>query len=157
MRIYSGTLNPAKMTPEAKQAYEIWGSQKTRNSREYSSRKFVAWWLSNLKKKNWSHPQCGRIDHSKGYFFGNIQMEERSDNTKERNARRGNPSRSHKAVEAVHRKTGKIKRFKSKVEAATFYSVSEKTVYNHCHGKSLNFVNGPLSSAREVRFRWAQC
>jgi len=157
---YKGPLDPKKFGPmpnEARKAYMIWGSQKTRNTRNYTSREFIAWWLHNIKLKKWKFPQCGRIDHDKGYSFDNIKMEERSDNTKERNSRKGNPGRSHRAVFSFYRDNPTVVRgFPSKVSAARFYGIDEKTVYNHCMGKSKDFNNGPITKTREVSFRWAR-
>lgn len=52
------------------------------------SRVFIAWYLRQHKKrKTWRRPTVGRLDHTKGYFFGNIELQEASENTAERNAR----------------------------------------------------------------------
>lgn len=155
MKEYKGPLDPNKMKPEAKKAYEIWSQQVKRNTREYSSREFVAWWLQNIKKKKWKDPTCGRIDHSKGYSFDNIIMQERVDNIRERNTRLGNPGNRHRSVTSYTHQGRKLKTFKSKVEAAAYYKINVKTVYNHCMRRTKAFHNGPRSKAREVTFKWS--
>lgn len=72
-------------------------------------------------------------------------MEELADNNRERNVRRGNPGRSHRKVTAWIKGS---RQFKSKVEAAKFYGVDVKTVYNQCEGKVKFSRSG-------VRFAWS--
>lgn len=92
------------MTKKARQAYGSWKAQRERCYNKncpkykysgakgikvkYSSREFVTWWLKELGNNDFKDPTCGRINHSKDYTFGNIRIEERVDNTKERNSRR---------------------------------------------------------------------
>lgn len=154
LELYQGPLDPCKMGSEERKAYHIWGSQRGRNSRDYSSREFISWWLFNIAKKEWIDPTCGRIDHSKGYSFHNIEMQERVDNVKERNERLGNPGRSHKAVRSYTHGGKHLRSFRSKVEAAAFYKLDEKTIYNHCENKTKQHHTGPTTSARKVTFRW---
>jgi hypothetical protein len=55
----------------------------------YSSYEFVKWWSKEIKKKPpMKNPCCGRIDHSKHYSLDNIEIVEKSDNSKESWARR---------------------------------------------------------------------
>ena len=157
---YSGTLNPKKMTDEVRRAYYSWGSQLIRArknglTREYSPRQFIAWWLLEISKRPaWHKPTCGRKDHAKGYYFGNIRLEEQSENTAERNERRGNPGKT-RAVDSICLYTGEIiGRFPSKKEAAYAHGVSEKTVYNHCIGKTKSFFKFGPSHNAPVRFKW---
>ena len=99
MEVYKGVIGLSGVSKEVKQAVNIWILQRQRcynkNNRsyktygalgltvEYSSREFVTWWLHNLEKRKWNKPTCGRIDHSKGYNFSNIEMQESIDNTME--------------------------------------------------------------------------
>lgn len=56
----------------------------------YTKIEFIEWWFLELKtRKKWTCPTVGRIDHTKGYSFGNIRLEEKSENSKERIARCG--------------------------------------------------------------------
>lgn len=160
--IYSGPLDLTKMTPEVKQAYQIWGNQKTAVNtnleiagRHYTSREFITWWLENLSKKKWKKPTCGRLDHAKGYKFGNIEMQELADNVKERNDRLGNPGRTSKPVYSVSGSGKDIRRFRSKTEASIFYGINVKTVYNLCQNKWGISNYGPSSGRTGVTFRWA--
>lgn len=157
-RTYNGILAPAdpRMPKYAKKAYDIWSQQKQRNTVEYTSRQFIAWWRFHVVRKKWKDPTCGRIDHSKGYSFDNIEMQERSDNIKERNVRCGNPGKTAKPVVAIIHGTQR-KFFSSKEAAARHYSVSIRTIFNHCSGRTKNpFKFGPKSPfAWGVRFEWA--
>lgn len=155
-KIYTGPLDYKKITRLVKRAYWIYHGQKNRNKVYYSTREFIYWWLINFKKKKWKRPHCGRIDHSKGYCLSNIIMQEQSENSKERNARRGNPCSTHRAVKAYTHSGKFIKEFKSKVAAAKYFNINEKTIYNHCEKVSKQFNNGPITKARKVTFQWAK-
>ncbi len=87
---YKGAVGWRSKDERVRQAYSAWRGQRARLGTEYSAREFVSWWLHNLKKKKWIDPTTGRLDHSRGYSFDNIEMQERSDNTKEMCARTGN-------------------------------------------------------------------
>ena len=97
---YEGHLVRRKITGEVKRAYSIWSNQMRRcrdpkNPKyknygskgitvDYTLREFVGWWLENIEGQSFKNPSCGRIDHSKGYFFGNIEIQELSENSRER-------------------------------------------------------------------------
>lgn len=158
---YDGPLTLSLMEPEARRAYESWSQQKGRArrggyERSYSSRDFIGWWLREIAKRpSWRRPTCGRKDHSRGYSFGNIQLEEQSENTAERNSRHGNPGRKHHAVVSFDLSTGQdVKHFASKVEAAAYHDVSEKTVYNHCMGRTKQLFKFGPTHKHPVGFRW---
>ncbi len=91
-------------SPEKRQAYNSYRSQMKRcgDPRDprykysgargikvtYSLADFVDWWVLNLKTRtSWHRPTCGRIDHAKDYSFDNIEMQECSENSKERQRR----------------------------------------------------------------------
>ncbi len=102
---YLGPLRPAKMSIPQRKAYQVWFSQRDRCSSQkhasykyygakgikvkYGSREFMDWWVAEYEKCNYKKPSVGRIDHSKDYEFGNIEMLERGDNTREMLARTG--------------------------------------------------------------------
>ena len=160
---YSGPLDYRYMTKWVRKAHQSWSQQRVRSKRRgwevgYTSREFIGWWLVQMRSKaKWKCPTVGRIDHAKGYYFGNVRLEEKADNIRERNARRGNPSRSHRAVKSVSIASGRVlRRFVSKVEAAAHYGADPKTVYNHCTGRTKRpFKFGPKTRALEVLFQWS--
>lgn len=54
----------------------------------YTMREFITWWLEELAKRpTWKSPTCGRKDHADHYRFGNIELVERSENSREMNQR----------------------------------------------------------------------
>jgi hypothetical protein len=116
---------------EVRQAYFSWRDQRLRAERGYGSREFIGWWLSNLKNRRWKSPQCGRINHSLGYYFGNIVMQDRLVNNRERLDRCGHPSNvQRKPIASYNLSTGKIiKRFLSHRSAARYYRINQATVW----------------------------
>lgn len=157
MKIYTGPLDFSKMEWLPKKAYRVWGQQAQRNIRKYSSREFIAWYITEYRKrKKWKNAHVSRVDHSKPYSFENIKLEEAFDNVKERNDRLGNPTKSHKKVVSICFLTGTRKIFNSKVEAADFYGVNEKTVWNHCNGRTKQFFKFGTSNHLKMRFEWVE-
>lgn len=168
MKAYTGPLDILKMEPQVKRAYWVWSAQRKRTKRDfgkcsvvYSSREFIAWYRHHLPRFKKLNPgrreriDVGRIDHTKGYYFGNIQFEFAGDNVSERNIRHGNPNNKHKKVVAQCPPLRGIWLFNTMGEAAAYFKVSEKTVYNHCTGRTKKpFSCGPKSGS-SVRFRWA--
>ncbi len=149
-----GSLRIKDLCRIGKKAYFIYHNQKAREGVEYSFLDFHSWYLKNFKRKKWKRAHVGRINHDAPYSFSNIEMVEQRENNQERNSRCGNPGRSHKAVIAVEL-SGKTRMFKSKVEAAKFYGIDVKTVYNKCVGASPAFAkDGPRTNARGVTFKW---
>lgn len=92
--IYCGPLNvrDGAMNPEARRAYVSWKDQRRRNHVSYGAREFIAWWLDKIKDFNGNRPTCGRKDHSKGYSFDNIELQDASENSRERCDRLGAPA-----------------------------------------------------------------
>lgn len=91
--------------PEVKRAITSWQQQRQRctnpnNNRyyatgakgievQYTLRQYITWWLHEIKKRDsWKSPTCGRLDHDDHYRFGNVEIQERADNTRERCIRR---------------------------------------------------------------------
>lgn len=146
----------SKLCNEGIRAYYIYTKQCMRNTVTYTRKEFINWWLQHINKKDWVCASCGRIDHSKGYSFDNIEMQELSDNVKERNARLGNPGKSHRKVKAICTKTGVVlKLFNSKRDAAKFYIVSEKTIYNHANARTKQFFKfGMNVKGRDLSVRF---
>ncbi len=56
----------------------------------YERQEFIEWWFRELTKRpTWRDPTVGRLDHGGHYEFGNVRLEERSENSKEMRARIG--------------------------------------------------------------------
>lgn len=105
---YDGPLAPRGMEKEAQRAYDCYRRQKGRcytkctyaykwtGARgihvKYLAREFIGWWLKEIVGKNFKRASISRIDHDGHYEFGNIKIEEMSDNLKERNERAALPS-----------------------------------------------------------------
>ncbi len=148
---------PNNFTELERKAYMIWWRQKCKIGVRYSQKDFITWYVKEHRKKKLKRPEVGRRDHSKPYSFDNVDLIERTDNLKERNARCGNPGRKHKAVCAFSLTGRRLGKFVSKVEAAKKFGVSEKTVYNHCQGRTSRFMQyGRVKGAQKVRFEWAK-
>lgn len=151
-KLYVGTKTLSKMRVDVRIAYYIFSAQKKRRGVSYKFREFCYWFVKNLKRKSWQYPNVGRIDHAKGYSFDNIEMQEQIANIQERNARLGNPGKTHRKVLAII--GGKKLEFPTKQAAAKYFGVSEKTVYNHSQGRTnQHFKFGPRTG-RAVRFYW---
>jgi hypothetical protein len=91
--------------PIAKKALVTYGNMRnrTRNpnvakdknylglSVDIDSRDFIGWFIAHYNSRSWKMASVGRIDHSRGYSLDNIEMQEMSENSKERIRRKGNP------------------------------------------------------------------
>lgn len=100
---YEGSLSSKTRAGEVKRAHQSFHDQRSRcyNKNhplyrnygalgfkvEYTSREFIGWWLENSAKKDWKKSVAGRIDHSRGYSFDNIVMQEACENSKESGSR----------------------------------------------------------------------
>ncbi len=155
---YDGYLDPKKMSKEAAQGYRSWMNQCSRCYRKkdqrskhylgldvnYSSRDFIGWWIHNLNKKVWKDPTVGRIDHSKGYSFDNIEMQERSDNSKERILRTG-PFIVEKSVSLINIRTGIVlEKFKNILHAAERLNISYSTAFRRLKDRKGLLKNRPM-------------
>lgn len=150
--VYLGPLNILKMSAVQARAYRSWKDQQQRcgnpnNSRYYcygalgirrvyTSREFIGWYESAYRKvpPTWQRVQCGRIDHAGDYRLGNVQLEACSDNTRDRNARNGNPTYS-KTLTAKNTQSGEIRVFESKRVAARELGVSRRAIRNQLSRK----------------------
>lgn len=96
---FVGALDRKKMTKKERYAYEAFCSAKARSKKaglpppEMGAREFIGWWLKELKTFNGKRATCGRIDHSRGYFWDNIEMQDMADNSREMAARTGAAAR----------------------------------------------------------------
>ncbi len=89
---------------------------------KYTSRQFIAWWLENIKSFTGTKPTIGRKDHAGHYEFGNIIIQDRSENSIERN-NRVPPHFKAKPITILNPKTNRLKKFKSRNEAARFLNI----------------------------------
>lgn len=86
---FSGALSRKTMSTKERYAYEAyWGacarSKKSGLPRpEMSAREFMGWWLKELENFKGDVASCGRIDHSRGYFWNNIEMQDMAENSRE--------------------------------------------------------------------------
>lgn len=62
----------------------------------FSQREFLYWWIIQNRFFKMNISTVGRIDHSKGYYFDNIILQEKSDNSKEARIRNGQNFQSRK-------------------------------------------------------------
>lgn len=153
---YTGSLNTRKkLTPLIKKAIRIYKNQKTRTTNKnvysfknygkkgitvkYTLRQFVFWFLEKTKNlNNINNIVVGRIDHSKNYTLDNIQIETKSESSKEATKRNkhifGHP------VIVYERITGKlIGRCDSLKEASNLYGNSFSSV----HRIANNMIKNP--------------
>ena len=165
-KIYEGTLSyrSKRTSPLVAKAYSICLGQQDRcNSPnhygyknygakgirvEYSPREFVSWCIDNPLFTLTS--SIGRIDHAKNYCFSNIEvLSSRSENTKERNARLGNPMPSVR-VHVVDRTTNSILSTEDSLRAASRKTgVKVQTIKRHCEGR-LKYKSSSLLTFRYV-------
>lgn len=157
---YEGSLDRKKMSRDVRLAYEAFGGLKARSKKlklprpEIAAREFIAWWLDELKSFKGTRATCGRIDHSKGYSWENIEMQDMAENSREM-ARR---TLANKREQSVHGKkvfvfvkntnmmTGI---FPSIRTAASFFKISQRQVQFLVRGKykSCSLVNFDLRCA----------
>lgn len=147
--IYTEPLkNPNDMEEgPVKDAYVSWREQRTRcyNKKrakyknygakgievKYTSREFIGWWLQEIKKFNGEDPTIARIDHDGHYEFGNVRIESRSDNSKERGARLG-PFMNYRAINVYDKDFKFIERIEGISVAAEKYRVRPSYIYEQC-------------------------
>ena len=88
-RPYGGPINLKTMSKSEMQAMVAFRGAKQRSKRaglpdpEMCVRDFMGWWLKELESFKGTIPTCGRIDHSRGYFWDNIEMQDKSENSRE--------------------------------------------------------------------------
>ncbi len=114
----------------------------------YTIRQFVTWWLEKSKTFKGERAACGRIDHSLGYSFDNIEMQTPSDNSKESFARNRihamSPHKSKKVLISC-KKTGLlIAESSSRHDTARLFDVSLHLVQM--------IINGERSQSKKIPF-----
>lgn len=154
MKTYNGPLDSSgkEMNKKAKMAYKSWISQRQRCYNKnnhgykyygfkgirvlYSSREFIAWWINQQTKLNLKDPTTSRINHSDHYRFGNIRLETRSDNSKERIERCGPLKRARPVTQFKYPEMKLIRSFKSIQEASIFTGKNYMGIRDMCNGKN---------------------
>lgn len=149
---YKGTLlNPNDMeNGPVKDAYISYREQRTRcynkNRKKYknygakgievkyTSRQFIGWWLSEIKYFKGKKPTIGRINHDGNYEFGNIIIQDISDNSIERNKRVPSFLKPKKVICT----NNNIKlEFESINRAAKYFNVNSIFLYNLIKNKKI--------------------
>jgi len=136
--IYSGPLDRNKMSRTDLRAYEAYNALKARSKKQdlpnpsFTAREFIAWWTDCLKDFKGTIPTCGRIDHSLGYSWDNMEMQDMADNSRE-SARRnklGANNRTQAKMILVKRKSDGVcvGSFGSVRMAARYFGVSQRLV-----------------------------
>lgn len=142
--MYTGTLDQKKMHEIPLTAYQRYNHQlrrcvnpntksfKTYGAKgirvEYGPRDFIFWFQNNIPGDfHLRRYDVGRKNHSGNYTLANIFFQLKSDNTKERNYRLGNPRKSN-PVEILDKSTGVICYAQSSCEAARITGISQGTI-----------------------------
>lgn len=113
----------------------------------FTKRQFIYWWLVQNRFFKLDRPTIGRIDHSKGYNFDNIRLEEHSYNSKEVRERSG--YLVNQGIPIIMSKDG--------VDIAEFRSATQAAKYtNMTVNMPIKCANGIFKQAKGYNFRWKQ-
>lgn len=147
---------------DAKKAYKSWSCQRQRCYNKnrsyykyygakgievkYSSAEYIAWWVeqqSILKLKN---PTVSRIDHDGHYEFGNIKLEEHSENcvvdVRRRHPRAAAMSGAKKILVFKIGSEKPCGQFGTIVQVAKFFNVERTRISSRLRGKVKNCLSG---------------
>lgn len=180
-RKYCGILNERKMPRDVRAAYVSWLNQRRRCydkthkqyayygakgiEVKYESRDFIGWWISNLKTFKGEIPTVGRIDHAGHYCFENIELQSKSDNSKEMNIRRrlAHKVEKKKPVRMLcYACDSKIADFKSVQEASAQTGIHMSIISGIANGRhrrthegySFSFIMGEMGGdGKSLRYR----
>lgn len=152
---YTGPLDRLKMTKTERFGYEAYNGQKARSKKaglpppQHNAREFIAWWKANIKSFSGTVPTCGRKDHSKGYSWDNIEMQDMPENSREgiiRNKRNIIETFKGKKIGIFCKKTGShIATASSIRDVAKIFGISQRLVQflirrKYKSSKKLNFA-----------------
>lgn len=90
---YVGPMDRKKLSGTILIAYEAYYGQRARSKKAglpsptYCAREFMGWFEKNIVSFSGKRASIGRIDHSKGYSFDNIEIQDVGENSKEANNR----------------------------------------------------------------------
>lgn len=139
-----------------KKAYKSWCDQRQRCNNpknpyfkhygnrgisvKYSSDEFMNWFDENIKNFNGSIMTIGRIDHDKDYEIGNIEIQDKRDNSLEVLSRKGFPT--IKRILFIDKVSNEIlQKFDSLVEASVKTGISKSQLNRYLKGKCLKGKN----------------
>lgn len=112
----------ARCTRPSHEDYKYYGAMGIRV--EYTKKEFIGWYLWQLSRNtDLKRPSINRLDHTKNYSFGNIEMMELSVNSGERNTRHL-PIWST-AVNVLTKNNEIIATFKTARSCASYFNISE--------------------------------
>jgi hypothetical protein len=98
---------------------------------KYERYEFLAWWTEQLKTRpKWKQPTVGRKDHNGHYEFGNIQLEEMSENSKEMRRRVGTIRPLRPVL--IFKDGARVLAAESVKAAAAFLKCGPPTIVTHC-------------------------
>lgn len=101
----------------------------------YSLKEFLLWYFENAK--GFKRPTIDRVDHEKDYCFSNIQIVEKSDNSKERIERAGTPLPRRKVIMTT--KCGIfIREYESAYHAARDINGHPSNIGHVCKGERIS-------------------
>lgn len=143
---YQGVLS-VRMGKNERRAFNVYREIIQRCKRmgaqppDFNSREFIGWWIENTQNFSGTTPTCGRLDHSKGYRWDNIEIQDNRDNAKEMAVR----TKAGLRGKRMNQKTVLVLRdekvhgsFCSIKAAAEFFGVSFSTVKRLLSGKTKN-------------------
>lgn len=145
MKLYKGPLDRKKMSKEVLRAYECLASLRARTKKQnleksdIDTREFIPWYLKEQKTHKFNVPSVSRIDHSKGYTWGNFILDEMANNSRE-GAIRNNLARfamlASKKVVILDPKDDSILMIAPSIrDAARATNVSQRLVQFYVRGK----------------------
>lgn len=117
----------------------------------------MGWYLWQLSLRKWISPTVGRKDHTKNYCFENIEMQEFSENRRERYHRRGRPGPAVCPVFVLDSKLEPVAFFDTAQKAALFYGISNERLevskdWKNMHWTSIRIPrNEPLKKSKKRR------
>jgi hypothetical protein len=118
-------------------SYEFYGKKGIRFELEWLS--FKEWYKKELGNRDPKGLTLGRIDHSKNYTLDNIELQTRSDNSKERIQRLGSPGQKNKQPILLldpKNQTKVLKRYSSITEAVNDLGVGYETIIRATRGRA---------------------
>lgn len=107
---------------------------------EFTKQQFLYWWIIQNRFFRMDRPSVGRIDHSKGYSFNNIELQSCSDNTKEVNHRAGLGSKPIKVN--IYKNNQLFAISPSLSDAAALTKVKLNAVFHRVSGRYDTPMNG---------------
>jgi hypothetical protein len=142
-------LNRTKLPDNIKRPYYAFFNQKSRcgnpsNGRyktyggkgikvEYSLEELIDWYINESNGESFLDPTIGRINHNKNYSLDNIQIQERIENSQERQKRCG-PSIPNKPIKIKNLITGQEMIANCCSNASELTGIPKTTIRNQCYG-----------------------